>query len=118
MLHGTKHLINIQIQLCNKFTCSFIFKIIFAFTQHTSREFYNNDGKVVLEDSGVWITPLDYLGIKAFADVSVFRNASFAPQDGVYGGFPYYLPLRHLVRCAVLTCHKLKVTSGIWIQLI
>lgn len=66
--------------------------------QHVSREFYNGEGKVVLKDAGVWITPLDYLGIKPFADVPIFRNASFAPQDGVYGGFPYYMPLRHMIR--------------------
>jgi len=57
---------------------------------------------VILEDSGVWITPLDYLGIKPFSDVPIFKNASPAPQDGVYGGFPYYLPLRHFVRYSTL----------------
>ena len=66
--------------------------------QHTSREFYNNEGDTVLRDSGVWTTPLDYLGIKPFSDVPMFKNASLAPQYGVYGGFPYYLPLRQLMR--------------------
>lgn len=46
----------------------------------------------------MWITPLDYLGIKPFSDVPLFNKALPAPQDGVYGGFPYYLPLRHIVR--------------------
>jgi len=53
---------------------------------------------VILEDSGIWITPLDYLGIKPFSDVPIFNKALPAPQDGVYKGFPYYLPLRHIVR--------------------
>lgn len=53
---------------------------------------------MILEDSGVWITPLDYLGIKSFSDVPIFNKALPAPQEGVYGGFPYYLPLRHVVR--------------------
>jgi len=53
---------------------------------------------VILEDSGIWINPLDYLGIKPFSDVPIFNKALPSPQDGVYGGFPYYLPLRHIVR--------------------
>jgi len=69
-----------------------------VFFQHISRTFYNNEEQVILEDSGVWITPLDYLGIKPFSDVPIFNKALPAPQEGVYGGFPYYLPLRHIVR--------------------
>ena len=70
--------------------------------QHTSRTFYNNAGEVVQQDAGAWITPLDYLGIQPFSDIPMFKKALPAPQDGVYGGFPYYLPLRHLVRYVVL----------------
>lgn len=69
-----------------------------VFFQHTSRTFYNNAGEVVQQDAGAWITPLDYLGIQPFSDIPMFKKALPAPQDGVYGGFPYYLPLRHLVR--------------------
>ena len=70
--------------------------------QHTSRTFYNNAGEVVQQDAGAWITPLDYLGIQPFSDIPMFKKALPAPQDRVYGGFPYYLPLRHLVRYVVL----------------
>ncbi|KAL9950991.1 hypothetical protein ACROYT_G043577 [Oculina patagonica] len=69
-----------------------------VFFQHTSRTFYNNEENVILEDSGVWITPLDYLGIQPFSDIPIFKKALPAPQEGVYGGFPYYLPLRDYVR--------------------
>ena len=70
--------------------------------QHTSRTFYNSAGEVVQQDAGAWITPLDYLGIQPFSDIPTFKKALPAPQNGVYGGFPYYLPLKHLMRYVVL----------------
>ena len=69
----------------------------FFYMQHTSRTFYNNAGEVVQQDAGAWITPLDYLGIQPFSDIPVFKKALPAPRDGAYGGFRYYLLLRHLV---------------------
>ena len=63
---------------------------------------------MILEDSGVWITPLDYLGIKSFSDVPIFNKALPAPQEGVYGGFPYYLPLRHIVRYSTYMLPSIK----------
>ena len=82
--------------IADRFNCVF-----FLSFQHTSRIFYDNEEKVILEDSGVWMTPLDYLGIQPFSDIPMFKKASPAPQEGVYGGFPYYLPLRHIVRYVV-----------------
>ena len=76
---------------------------LFFYMQHTSRTFYNNAGEVVQQDAGAWITPLDYLGIQPFSDIPMFKKALPAPQDGAYGGFPYYLPQRHLVQYVVLT---------------
>ena len=74
----------------------------FFYMQHTSRTFYNSAGEVVQQDAGAWITPLDYLGIQPFSDIPMFKKALPAPQNGVYGGFPYYLPLKHLMRYVVL----------------
>ena len=71
--------------------------------QHTSRTFYNNSGEVFQQDAGAWITRLDYFGIQPFSDIPMFKKALPAPQDGAYGGFPYYLPQRHLVQYVVLT---------------
>ena len=85
------------------------------YMQHTSRTFYNNAGEVVQQDAGAWITPLDYLGIQPFSDIPMFKKALPAPQDGVYGGFPYYLPLRHLVRYVVLA-HSMFICWSLVIQ--
>ena len=74
----------------------------FFYMQHTSRTFYNNAGEVVQQDAGAWITPLDYLGIQPFSDIPMLKKALPAPQDGVYGGFPYHLLLRHLIWYVVL----------------
>ena len=60
-------------------------------------------GEVFQQDAGAWITPLDYFGIQPFSDIPMFKKALPAPQDGAYGGFPYYLPQRHLVLYVVLT---------------
>ena len=87
----------------------------FFYMQHTSRTFYNNAGEVVQQDAGAWITPLDYLGIQPFSDIPMFKKALPAPQDGVYGGFPYYLPLRHLVPYVVLA-HSMFICWSLVIQ--
>ena len=76
---------------------------LFFYMQHTSRTFYNNAGEVFQQGAGAWITPLDYFGIQPFSDIPMFKKALPAPQDGAYGGFPYYLPQRHLVQYVVLT---------------
>ena len=88
---------------------------IFFYMQHTSRTFYNNAGEVFQQDAGAWITPLDYLGIQPFSDIPMFKKALPAPQDGVYGGFPYYLPLRHLMRYVVLA-HSMFICWSLVIQ--
>lgn len=69
-----------------------------SYPQHVSRTFYDTDGNVVKEDSGLWINSLDYLGIKPIQHVPLLQEAQPAAQDGVYGGFPYYIPLRNLIR--------------------
>ena len=80
--------------------------------QHTSRTFYNNAGEVVQQDAGAWITPLDYLGIQPFSDIPMFKKALPAPQDGAYGGFPYYLPEASCAVCGTYSFSVHLLVSG------
>ena len=66
--------------------------------QHVSRTFYDTDGRVVKNDSGLWINSLDYISINAIQHIPALEAAEPAQEGGVYGGFPYYLPLRGLLR--------------------
>ena len=73
--------------------------------KHISREFYNNDGNVISQDSGLWILPTDYLALEPFADMPILKNVSFAKISGVYGGWPSYVPFKNLIRY-VDTCNN------------
>jgi hypothetical protein len=57
------------------------------------------DGNVVKRDSGIWLNPLDYTGISHLKDVPLMSQAKqVVSDDGVYEGFPYYLPARNLFK--------------------
>lgn len=73
--------------------------------KHVSREFYNNNGNLISQDSGLWILPMDYLGLEPFADMPFLKNVSFAKPSGVYGGWPSYVPFKNLIRY-VNTCNN------------
>ena len=72
---------------------------IWPFFQHTSRVFHDAAGRVIKQDSGVWINPLDYLGLEPMVKyVPQLKGAKHPSMDGVYGGFPYYVPIRNLAK--------------------
>lgn len=57
------------------------------------------DGSITKKDSGIWLNPLDYTGITDLKDISLFKQAKqVMSDDGVYEGFPYYLPARNLFK--------------------
>ncbi|XP_031550512.1 endoplasmic reticulum metallopeptidase 1-like isoform X2 [Actinia tenebrosa] len=69
------------------------------FYQHIVRTFHGMDGSVVKKDSGIWLNPLDYNGITHLKDVPLIKQAKqVMTDDGVYQGFPYYLPARNLFK--------------------
>ena len=77
--------------------------LINSFSTCSTHQEHFTAGEVFQQDASAWITPLDYFGIQPFSDIPMFKKALPAPQDGAYGGFPYYLPQRHLVQYVVLT---------------
>ena len=68
------------------------------FLQHVARTFYNKDGMVYKNDSGVWVAPLDYLGIAPVMHLPSLKDAATAECDGPYCGYPYFYPIRKLVK--------------------
>ncbi|KAK3709030.1 hypothetical protein QZH41_014908 [Actinostola sp. cb2023] len=69
------------------------------FFQHIVRTFHGADGSVIKNDSGIWVNPLDYTGITHLRDVPLMSQAKYVSSDeGVYEGFPYYLPARTLFK--------------------
>lgn len=68
------------------------------FMQHVVRNFHNADGRVIRNDSGVWLVPLDYLGLKPVMHIPVLKNAAEVECDGPYCGYPYFYPMRKLLK--------------------
>ncbi|XP_057299821.1 endoplasmic reticulum metallopeptidase 1-like [Hydractinia symbiolongicarpus] len=68
------------------------------FMQHTLRTFHNSDGTIRKQDSGIWVQPMDYLGIKPLENISFYKNIENFQCDGSYCGLPYYYPMRKVVR--------------------
>jgi len=69
------------------------------FLQHIIRTFHGPDGSVNKQDSGVWINPLDYTGLMYLDNVPMMKQAKPVHEDdGVYEGFPYYIPARNLFK--------------------
>ena len=68
------------------------------FLQHVARTFHNKDGLVYKNDSGVWIAPLDYLGLNPVENLPSLKDVARAECDGPYCGYPYFYPIRKLVK--------------------
>lgn len=66
--------------------------------QHVSRNFHNKDGLVYKKDSGIWLGPIDYLGLAPMMNFPSLKNVSEAEFDGPYLGFPYILPINQLLK--------------------
>lgn len=68
------------------------------------RTFHGMNGSIVKKDSGIWVNALDYTGITHLKDIPLMKQAKqVMSDDGVYEGFPYYLPARNLfkyVKCS------------------
>ncbi|XP_001640905.2 endoplasmic reticulum metallopeptidase 1 [Nematostella vectensis] len=72
-----------------------------VFYQHIVRTFHDAEGKVVKSDSGVWLNPLDFTGITHLQHLPLMQTAKqVTSDDGVYEGFPYYIPARNLFKKA------------------
>ena len=68
------------------------------FMQHVARTFHNKDGMVYKNDSGIWFAPLDYLGLKPVMHLPSLKEVTKAECDGPYCGYPYFFPIRNLVK--------------------
>ncbi len=68
------------------------------FMQHVVRNFRNEDGRIVKNDSGIWLVPLDYLGLKPVQHLKSLKSAVQVECDGPYCGFPYFYPLWKLLK--------------------
>eukprot|EP00794_Sanderia_malayensis_P013703 gene13703-15130_t len=68
------------------------------FMQHLSRTFHNADGRVVKNDSGLWLVPLDYLGLKPVMHLPSLQAAAPVTCDGPYCGYPYFYPMWRLLK--------------------
>ena len=66
--------------------------------QHVMRSFHDKNGNVIKSDAGVWLSPIDYLGMAPLKDLPVFKDVKITQCEGVYCGFPYYYPFRRLLR--------------------
>ncbi|XP_057299822.1 endoplasmic reticulum metallopeptidase 1-like [Hydractinia symbiolongicarpus] len=68
------------------------------FMQHTLRTFHNCDGTIRKQDSGIWVQPMDYLGIKPLKHISFYKDIENFQCDGSYCGLPYFYPIRKVAR--------------------
>ena len=68
------------------------------FMQHLTRTFHNKDGMVYKNDSGIWFAPLDYLGLHPLMNLPSLKDVARAECDGPYCGYPYFYPIRKLVK--------------------
>ena len=68
------------------------------FLQHVVRNFHNADGRVYKNDSGIWFAPLDYLGLQPVMHLPSLKDVARTECDGPYCGYPYFFPLRKLLR--------------------
>ncbi|XP_063311179.1 endoplasmic reticulum metallopeptidase 1 [Pelobates fuscus] len=70
------------------------------FLQHTARTFHDLNGKVVKQDSGIWINGFDYTGISHITPhIPELNDSVRAPcDDSPFCGFPWYFPVHSLIR--------------------
>ncbi|OWA52742.1 Endoplasmic reticulum metallopeptidase 1 [Hypsibius exemplaris] len=67
--------------------------------QHFHREDYDLAGKQVSEDNGLWIVPLDFIGIKPLSGIFNLTGALSADCVGkLYCGLPFIYPIIKLFR--------------------
>ena len=66
---------------------------LFTLLQHISRTLHDSSGHVKYSDSGLWVVPFDYLGLKYIDHLPEFKDAYIPDmQQGLFGDFPYYMP--------------------------
>ena len=66
------------------------------YLQHAVRKVHGLTG-TVQRDSGIWINVLDPTGMSTIAHMPELARMVDAVREGVYGGFPWMLPLAGLV---------------------
>lgn len=66
--------------------------------QHISRTFYDQNRAITKQDSGIWFQSWDVTGVSPFKDNQYIKKAAKVTCEGVYCGYPYYLPVRALMR--------------------
>ncbi|XP_066113307.1 endoplasmic reticulum metallopeptidase 1 isoform X2 [Saccopteryx bilineata] len=72
-----------------------------VFLQHTTRTFHDLDGKVVKQDSGIWINGFDYTGMSHITPHIPEINHTIrahCEENAPLCGFPWYLPVHFLNR--------------------
>jgi len=74
------------------------------FLQHVIRTIHGNETKpgsgefpITFRDSGVWVNVMDYSGIDPIREIPEFADLEVARHEGVYGGWPWMLPLSSLL---------------------
>ncbi|XP_066224198.1 endoplasmic reticulum metallopeptidase 1 isoform X2 [Saccopteryx leptura] len=72
-----------------------------VFLQHMTRTFHDLDGKVVKQDSGIWINGFDYTGMSHITPHIPEINHTIrahCEENAPLCGFPWYLPVHFLNR--------------------
>ncbi|KAK3090660.1 hypothetical protein FSP39_013471 [Pinctada imbricata] len=67
-----------------------------AIIVHTDRNFFNIEGNVRYEDSGIWYLPFD-ITHKRLMSSPFIEKSNFATCNGPYCGLPYLIPVAHLI---------------------
>lgn len=76
----------------------FFRNIFFNLFKHTSRTFHDLNGMVSRGDSGLWVVPFDYLGVKYLDHLPEFEEAQEPDmKQGLFGDFPYYMPVNFML---------------------
>lgn len=67
--------------------------------QHFHREEYGLSGEMTTQDNGVWVVPLDYLGMKPLSNVFNLSTTIQSDCDGkLYCGLPFIYPIMKLFK--------------------
>jgi len=70
----------------------------FLFFQHVQRTFYGPDGRVLKEESSLWVQPMDYIGIQPLKKIPFYKDIKLFNCDGSYCGLPYFYAMRKIIR--------------------
>ena len=73
-------------------------KILSYSFQHMQRTFYGPNGQQLKEDSGIWVQPLDYIGIQPIKEIPFYKDMKPHKCDGAYCGLPYYYAMRKIIQ--------------------